>query len=183
MITVKKNLRVTMKSLRFQHVNTNQIDSKNICAKVLSIIPHNSKVACYLSFNGEVDTLEMIEELQRYHEVFTPKIIGDIMVMNRFEGFDKLAVNQYGIMESQSDTIIKPENLDYVIIPMLAFDKEGHRLGYGGGYYDRYLNNTNATRIGIAFQYQYVKESFSEDFDVKCHLIVTDREVIYFNVE
>ncbi len=99
----------------------------------------------------------------------------------RIEGFDELERGHYGIREPKEDLIrpIPPEELDAVVVPAVAFDLQGHRLGYGGGYYDRYLPGApQAIRIGAAFTCQIVAEIPADPHDVRMDRIVTDREII-----
>ena len=75
---------------------------------------------------------------------------------------------------------VDPEKIDVVVSPGLAFDRRGHRLGYGGGYYDRYLArlHAHASRVGIGFAVQLLDEVPAEETDQPVDVVVTDRGVI-----
>ena len=77
-----------------------------------------------------------------------------------------------------SAPVIAPEDLDLIFVPALAFDKEGYRLGYGGGYYDRYLSGLNAFTVGLTRQRLTVDELPAESHDVAVFCVITETEVI-----
>ncbi len=103
------------------------------------------------------------------------------LIACRIEGFDELACGHYGIREPKENLIrpIPPGEIDAVVVPAVAFDRQGHRLGYGGGYYDRFLPGApRALRIGAAFAGQIVAELPADPHDVTMDRIVTDQEII-----
>ena len=89
---------------------------------------------------------------------------------------DPLSINKYGIPEPISDKIIYP---DILLVPIVAFDKNLNRIGYGGGFYDRYLEKISQIKkcitIGLAFSHQKVNKIKVENFDRKLDLILTEK--------
>lgn len=103
------------------------------------------------------------------------------LVVCRVDGFDELECGHYGIREPRGDLVrpVPQDEIDAVVVPAVAFDRKGHRLGYGGGYYDRFLPGTpRAMRIGAAFTGQIVAEIPADPHDVPMDSIVTEREII-----
>ena len=103
------------------------------------------------------------------------------LIACRIEGFDELECGHYGIRAPKEGLIrsIPPEEIDVVVVPVVAFDRQGHRLGYGGGYYDRFLPGVpRAMRIGVAFARQIVAEIPADPYDVGMDRIVTEKEII-----
>jgi len=92
-----------------------------------------------------------------------------------------LAKTDLGTLEPdiREAKIIEPQEMDIVIVPGLAFDEEGHRIGYGSGYYDRYLKRVrpDCLKIGIAFDEQIVKKIIHEEHDVKMDLIISEKKI------
>ena len=90
-----------------------------------------------------------------------------------------LKINKYGIVEPISFKKIYP---DIIFVPLVAFDKKLNRLGYGGGFYDRYIQKSmkikNIVKIGLAFSYQELKAIPIDKFDKKLDFIVTEKEII-----
>ena len=106
-------------------------------------------------------------------------VIGSKFVMNFFSWDlnDPLYVNKYGIPEPKSKMIVTPSIL---LIPMVAFDKKLNRLGYGGGYYDRFLKKyekKNIIKIGLAISCQEVKKVPSNSFDKRMDYILTEKKL------
>ena len=90
---------------------------------------------------------------------------------------DPLNINKYGIPEPLANRMIFP---DVLLVPLVAYDKNFNRVGYGGGFYDRYINRTkkikNILTIGLAFSYQKVKKIPIEKNDVKLDFIITEKD-------
>jgi len=90
-----------------------------------------------------------------------------------------LKKNKWGVREPVAIHEIKVSNIDFILVPMVAADKSGNRLGYGKGFYDRFLNKSDACKVGMVFNEFLFDEIPTESFDEKLDIIVTDREVIY----
>ena len=90
---------------------------------------------------------------------------------------DPLVINKYGIPEPVSDKIVYPNIL---LVPLVAFDKNFNRIGYGGGFYDRYIRKIKRikkiTTIGLAYSFQKVKKIPIKDYDIKLDYIITNKE-------
>jgi 5-formyltetrahydrofolate cyclo-ligase len=99
----------------------------------------------------------------------------------RIDGFDELESGHYGIREPKAGFIrpVPREEIEAVVVPAVAFDRRGYRVGYGGGYYDRFLPEApQAARIGVAFARQIVAAIPADTHDVTVDRIVTDAEII-----
>ena len=88
-----------------------------------------------------------------------------------------LVINKYGIPEPVSNKIVYP---DILLVPLVAFDKKLNRIGYGGGFYDRYLKRLKKIKkiitIGLAYSFQEVKKIPINDYDIKLDFIITEKE-------
>jgi 5-formyltetrahydrofolate cyclo-ligase len=150
----------------------------------LDQIRQASTLMVYLSFGSEVLTDDLI--LWGWGEgkrlaVPLCRPVSRKLIACRIEGFDELELGHYGIREPRANLIrpIPPDEIDAVIVPAVAFDRQGHRLGYGGGYYDRFLPGApRAMRIGVAFARQIVAKIPTDPHDVGMDRIVTEREII-----
>jgi 5-formyltetrahydrofolate cyclo-ligase len=147
-------------------------------------IRESSTLMVFLSFGSEVLTDELIvwgwEAGRRIVVPFCrPK--GRVLTPCLLSGFDELEKGHYGIREPKTDRLrpVPQEEIDAVLIPAVAFDRCGHRVGYGGGYYDRFLPEVpRAARIGAAFACQIVMEIPPDPHDVPVDRIVTEEELI-----
>ena len=133
----------------------------------------------YYPYNYEIDVLEILEFFERKkYKISLPKI-GTRNQMDFFEWSvnDPLSINKYGIPEPVSKKVIYPNIL---LIPLVAFDKNRNRLGYGGGYYDRYLakfKKNKIIKIGIANTFQKMQKIPISKYDIRLDHIVTEKKI------
>lgn len=138
------------------------------------------KIAIYNSFGSEVDTQIIIRYFKsKKCEVFFPRVIENndlkFIKVNDDTIFEK---NKFGILEPKdSSNIIKPDEIEMIVVPGLAYNKDKQRLGYGGGYYDRYLSKcVNALKVGLFYKEQFDYQNSIEfnKNDISLDLIITD---------
>ncbi len=161
-----------------------RLRSKIITEKLFSLpqIGMAKKIFCYASFKSEVETEEIINRLLNNGVVVAlPLCDKDTHTMKAIvvESFEELKEGNYGIYEPPKDSLeISAENIDLVIVPALAFDRKGNRLGYGAGYYDRFLENYKGIVIGINFSEMILPNIPTDLNDHSMDIIVTDKEII-----
>lgn len=137
-------------------------------------------VFIFVSFKSEVDTHKLIKyALASGKTVCVPKVnnINKTMEAIKINSFDEMRKSDYDILEPVlEENKINPEIIDLVIVPGLAFDKNGGRVGYGGGYYDKFFTSGNikAYKIGLAYSFQVVYEVPVNEHDVLLDGIITD---------
>ena len=135
----------------------------------------------YYPYNYEVDVIEILKEFEKKKYLISLPKIKDNFQMDFFEWSFKnpLIINEYGIPEPVSNKIIYP---DILLVPLVAFDNELNRIGYGGGFYDRYIKKIKKKKkiitIGLAFSFQKVKKIQTNKFDIKLDFIVTEKKRI-----
>ena len=132
---------------------------------------------CYLSFSSEAPTDKLVERLQEQgFLVCAPRVEGEEMLPVEL-GSD-YALSRFGIREPIGQAYTG--EVDVIITPLLAVDEQGNRLGYGGGYYDRFFKKyPKAKRVGYAFDFQIVKEVPIEPQDEKLDCIITEKRIIF----
>jgi 5-formyltetrahydrofolate cyclo-ligase len=134
-------------------------------------------IAFYLHKGSEVRTSEMIEKaLSLGKEVVVPVTDHEIMFF-RFSSFEDLQKGKYGILEPKSRT---PPNRppEVIIIPGIAFGLCMHRIGYGKGYYDKYLGTSFAYRVGICYDFQVMEKLPTHPNDQRMDEIITEKRII-----
>ncbi|MFA4814498.1 MAG: 5-formyltetrahydrofolate cyclo-ligase [Candidatus Gracilibacteria bacterium] len=138
------------------------------------------KMLIYVSAKEEVDTHGLIKDaLKQGRKVYVPKIQnGSIAICPLYEWKD-LEPGTFGILEPcEILEETRPEEMDIIIVPGLAFDVHGHRVGYGKGYYDKLLKRTRGYKVGLAFCEQMIEKVPTETHDVPLDLIITDKALI-----
>jgi 5-formyltetrahydrofolate cyclo-ligase len=147
--------------------------------KILEKIKAKNKIiGGYYSYNYEINTLDILKKLEKKnYKISLPKINKNNQ-MNFFDWSfkDPLLINIYGIPEPISERLVDP---DILLVPLVAFDNELNRLGYGGGYYDRYLARTlkykKIITIGLGYSFQKIKKLPINQHDMKLDHIVTEK--------
>ena len=132
---------------------------------------------------NEVNTQYIIDELLRQaKDVVVPKMDGKQLLSCPYTNETKLVENSWGIMEPESNQEVSPDKIDVVIVPMLISDAKGNRIGYGGGFYDRFLSSLdeNTKFVGVNF-FESVKEDIPrEEFDVLLDYLITPNDIYKF---
>ena len=148
--------------------NLKQVDSY--------INSHN--IACYFSIGSEIDTYDiMLGILEQGKNMLLPKIVDNNLEFYVVPNLEKLEKGTFDIMEPK-DSCKKAENIDCILVPTIGISKSGDRLGYGRGYYDKFLSSTGAVKISLTYSKQIVKSIPNESHDIKIDLIITEDEII-----
>ncbi|MEQ9591870.1 MAG: 5-formyltetrahydrofolate cyclo-ligase [Cyclobacteriaceae bacterium] len=136
----------------------------------------------------EVDTWLIIDRVKREfpHIRFAiPKVNNQLDELEHFffDGPSQLEENSWGIPEPTGGTVISPKNIDLVLVPLLAFDAEGNRVGYGKGYYDKFLAKCrpDCKKIGLSI-FPPIANIDANDFDVKLDYCITPKMVYSFSI-
>lgn len=186
---LKKNLRITYKQIRNeQHLNEKTKKDQHIQNMILEsdLYKKADIVLTYLSYQSEVGTsMILFRAKQDKKQVYVPKVENKTE-MNFFYYNEKepLIRSNYGILEP-----INTRKFEYsnqcrymVIVPLLAFNEKNYRLGYGGGYYDRFLSNyvnkSNVCTVGLSYECCKTKVDFQEPFDQPIDFIFTECGVL-----
>lgn len=134
----------------------------------------------YVGFGSEIETTAIIEKILRDKKrVFIPRTNIKEKTMDAVEilSLDNLEKNIYGIYEPRIGLkAISKEEIDLVILPGVAFDKQGGRIGYGGGYYDKYLSkiHSNVLKVALAYDFQIIDKIPLESHDILADRIITN---------
>lgn len=124
-------------------------------------------IMAYHALGDEVSTQSFIEKWHKEKEIWLPVVEGDDIRLKRYEGSERLRDGALRVMEP--DTDVYQENydqIDLVLVPGMAFDAQGHRLGRGKGFYDRFLPKVKAPKIGLCFGFQFVESVPCDEHDM-----------------
>lgn len=181
----KKRLRAYMKERRGENENRDVKEYllvENLCRALESLAKKRTGAGTertafvYCSFSSEAPTDNLVETLsEKGWRVYCPRLENGEMVA--VECGEDFALSPLGIREPCGEVF--GEDTAVAVIPMLAVDESGNRLGYGGGYYDRYLKKHPKTvRIAYGFDFQLLKRVPHDERDERMDVIVTDKRVV-----
>lgn len=196
MPTDKTELRRRLRAQR----NTLSSEDRRVAAERLAsnlagvrLFLASRRVACYLPNDGEIDTAPLIEQIRRRRKTcYLPvlsRLSHDRLWFAATEPKTPLAANRFGIPEPvvKSRDLIRAQELDLILMPLVGFDDQGNRLGMGGGFYDRsleFLRHRQHWRkpqlLGIAYDFQRVNGLAPDPWDIPLAGVVTDRTVYVF---
>lgn len=147
------------------------------------------KILFFMSLEKEVQTWDMICQSfqigKKVHLPITVKNSFDLKIARIRDTNINFVSGAYGIKEPEEGSydFVDPQEIDLIVVPGLAFDNQGSRLGFGKGYYDRLFANGNpkALRFGVALDFQVVASLPQSKTDLPVHLIATDKQVLFCN--
>jgi 5-formyltetrahydrofolate cyclo-ligase len=144
--------------------------------KKISSYTNSQNIACYFPIGSEVDTHDiMLNVLEQGKNLLLPRIADDNLQFCVVPNLEKLEKGSFEIMEPK-DSCKKAEKIDCVLIPTVGVSKSGVRLGYGKGYYDRFLSLTDTIKISLTYSKQIIKSIPNDSHDIKMDWIVTEDE-------
>lgn len=153
-----------------------------------SFYKESENIFIYISYDSEINTKDIITRaIKEGKKIYVPRTEFSTKLMNavRIENFDNLVESRYGILEPKKDEpFIDPNDLDLIVVPGVAFDKNGGRVGYGAGYYDRYfkrINNENKSKIvklALAYDFQLMDKVPTDEEDVLIDAVMTEKQFI-----
>lgn len=139
-------------------------------------------IMAYAAMKQEADINEYwLSLLDEDKTVVLPRVNGKDLEAVRFDGWERTKPGPFGIREPEGEPF-SPELIEAVLVPGVVFDRRGYRLGYGKGYYDRFLSALPPAAFfcGIAFELQLVDEVYPTDRDVRMHALVTESRIIRY---
>lgn len=181
---IRERMHKQRNSLSFEEVREKSKKIKDTLFS-LSYIKESNKIMTYVSFKNEVSTIDIINELLKMgKEIIVP--ICDTkdytLIPSRILSMDELSVSYFGIMEPKEPFIrpVDPKDIDVILVPGLAFDRNRNRLGHGKGFYDRFLRGVkdDAIKIALAYDFQILDSIPAEDWDIPMDLIITNKGIV-----
>ena len=135
------------------------------------------KILMYHSLPDELDTRRFLKKWKDHKKFFLPRVNGVNLELLPYDE-SRLEIGSFHIEEPQGNETHPVEEIEVIIVPGVAFDRKGHRLGRGKGFYDRLLQNAKATKIGVGYEFQLVDDLPTEPHDVKMNMIITEHTTI-----
>ncbi len=166
------------KEVFFRSKYTDESLLKSKSEKICSLIEKHPKfylaknIALYYPLKGEVDVIPIIKKYYITKNILLPVIINDNIKLKLYTGEKKLARGALGIKEPEGEIWDQISTLDLIIVPGIAYDLSGNRLGRGKGYYDRFLSTIMAYKIGICFDFQIFESIPMQPHDSKVDEVI-----------
>ena len=175
----KKEVRRYIKEQRDAATDEQVAQNSEKIAEAVAKLPQYGQAACvyaYIDYNHEVMTDSIIfKALEDGKRVAVPRVEGKDLVFCYLDGLDDLESGYFGIREPKKSCKVANEKDALFIMPGVAFDKTHHRVGYGGGFYDRYLEKPNTHyKVELAFDFQVLEAVPYEPHDILIDLLVTE---------
>lgn len=180
----KSNIRKEILSVRSNMSEEDVLTlSRAICTTIKSHEFYDicSDICLYMPIRNEVSVdLLMNDIFNTDKQIWLPKIIDDKMLFYLYTKNTGLNDNnKYHIPEPESDIILKPDSNTLIIMPGAVFSADGDRIGYGGGYYDRYLSlYSNCKTIAVCYDFQILDSIPTEEYDIRPQYIVSEKRII-----
>lgn len=144
---------------------------------------HADSIGLYSPIHGEVFTEGLFEACrQEGRAVSYPRVRGEQLEFVQVEQRQELAPGAFGVLEPAGSLLVMPSTLDLIVVPGVAFDRCGFRLGYGKGFYDRALHEkqSGSVLVGVCFELQLVDSLPAERHDVLMNMVVTEERILRF---
>ena len=175
----KSEIRKKIIKLRKQNYSKNLRINFQSIIKIIRKKKYKKKIiGGYYPYNYEANIIPILKKFEKLNYIISFPKIGKRYNMNFFVWSinDPLKINKYGIPEPITNKTVYP---DILLVPLVAYDRDRNRIGYGGGFYDRYIkkikNIKKVFTIGVAFSYQKVKKIPIEKNDIKLDFIITEK--------
>jgi|TARA_B100001540_G_scaffold315556_1_gene343100 5-formyltetrahydrofolate cyclo-ligase len=176
---LKKKIRKQILFLRKKKYKSKFKINKNLILNIIKKFKgSNAIIGGYYPVNYEIDCLDILNFLEKKKYLISLPVIKkkNVMKFIQWSFVDPLKISKFGIPEPLNSKVVYP---DVLLVPLVAFDKNFYRIGYGGGYYDRYLSNKrnakNILTIGLAFSFQEVTKIQINRFDQKLNMVLTEK--------
>lgn len=154
--------KVTKDNLIYQKV----INNKDILSSKTLLI--------YISINSEVDTIKIINYFLYAKNIAVPKIIDNNMYFCYITNLNDLTPGKYNIPEPTNENIVTDFDNSICIVPGICYDKENYRIGYGKGYYDRFLSKNKIKTIGLCYKECMIEKIDNDKYDYKIDEVITE---------
>jgi 5-formyltetrahydrofolate cyclo-ligase len=178
---VKRQVRERYRSVR-ESMSSKDVAraSAALCHRLAdwTVIQNARTVLTYIAFRNEIDLAPLIKRLAGIDWV-VPRVAGQRLVLHPYDPA-RLVRHRYGMLEPAADLpIVESGTLDLVLVPGVAYDRCGGRMGFGGGFYDGFLPTTQALRTGITYDRCLVEELPCDEHDQRMDWIVTPTETLH----
>lgn len=179
----KRELRRYIRSMKSMLKESEKVSASKKafdCLEQCNLFINADKILLYHSLPDELSTLEFLQKWCTRKQLYLPRVNGEYLDILRYEP-EKLELGAYQIEEPIGEELIDVKEIELMIIPAMAYDRKGNRLGRGKGYYDRLLSTSNAPKIGIVYDFQILESIPAEPHDIPVDMVISPSECYIIN--
>lgn len=147
--------------------------------ELTGIFQDAKKVFVYYSMVGEVSTIDFINKWKDEKEFYLPVVSNDRLVFKKYTSDADLKKSAFGVLEPIGDDFTNLRSVDLIIVPGVAFDRNKNRLGYGKGYYDRFLSDIKVPKMGICYDFQLIDTIPTSQNDIPMNYVISENDLIW----
>ena len=167
----KKELRRLIRQRKKEQPNNERLLQSEAVFKLIEQEPSFVEASCvmaYWSLSDELETHRFVEKWYKKKKILLPLVVGGELELRQYTGPECMVVGpSFGILEPANGPMASIAEVDFIVVPGVAFDSNLNRMGRGGGYYDKTLVTTTAFRAGVCLDIQVVEKVPTEPFDLK----------------
>ncbi|NLC54735.1 MAG: 5-formyltetrahydrofolate cyclo-ligase [Erysipelothrix sp.] len=152
--------------------------SLKIMEQLLELLEGHKNIGIYLSLKDEVNTTDYLDHFfENFESVSTSVIEDEQLVFYKIKSIRELKPGYMGVLQPPTTDLTLKDEMDVIIVPVVGFDRQNNRIGYGKGFYDRYLSDYKHKTIGLAFDEQEYRHIPHDENDVALDYIVTETRI------
>ena len=181
--------RILRQSIRTIKASYSRAELEALSVSVLQRLEQHPRFAeartvlLYHSLPDEGDTHAFIDRWCSQKEIILPTVVGDDLELHRYTGPHCLTLGSYGILEPSGELFTDFDRITLAVIPGMAFDQLGNRLGRGKGYYDKFMNKFTGSCIGVSYTHQILPSLPKGKFDKHCDVMITEKGIKTLKIE
>jgi len=172
----KKAIRQKIKALKAQLSLSEKLEKSQKIVAQLEADEDFQKARIFMIYwamDDEVQTQQFIRRWAAQKQIILPSVVGENLVLKTFRGTENLISGElFGIPEPEGETFEQISDIELIIVPGVAFDRQNNRLGRGKAYYDKLLRDLRCTKIGVCFDFQLLEKVPTDEFDVKMDNVI-----------
>lgn len=178
----KREIRRRIKNLRLM---LSELEKEAAAEEVFSRLEKTAafmmadNVLMYHSLPDELSTIRFLKKWQNRKHFFLPRVNGVNLEILPYEE-SRLELGSFHIEEPTGNDLTDIDDIELMVVPAVAFDRKGNRLGRGKGFYDRLLATSKATKVGVGYEFQLLDSIPSESHDIPMDMIITQKTIIRF---
>lgn len=147
--------------------------------ELMGVFQNAKNIFCYYSMNHEVQTVDFMKKWMETKNFYIPVVYDDIIKFKSFNNHKQLIKSKFGVFEPEGEIFTDYNAVDLIIVPGVAFDKKMNRIGYGKGFYDKFLSNIKAPKMGVCYEFQLLDSIPTDKFDIPMNIIVSENDIIW----